>query len=99
MNQREMIDRAGLEARILALKPALDLLVLPACVLDPEMRYRYLNAAYEAQAGRPETEFFGRTPDEVFDPASQDERRHHLGRATSGARSSECTSWATTSTR
>ena len=49
MNQREMIGRADLEARILALQPALDLLVLPACVLDPELRYRYLNAAHGAR--------------------------------------------------
>src|SRR6202521_3258282 len=84
MNQRETIGRAGLEARILALKPALDLLVLPACVLDPETRYRYVNAAYEAQAGRLQTEFSGRTPDEVFEHSPQDERRHHLQRALAG---------------
>ena len=39
--------RAGLRPRgSQALAPALDVLGLPACVLDPELRYRYVNAAY-----------------------------------------------------
>ena len=76
--------RAPLDARIAALKPGLEILGLPACVLDRELRYRFLNAAYEAHAGRLAGEFLGRTPDEVFDRRPNDERRAHMQRALAG---------------
>src|SRR6185295_5869584 len=38
--------RAVFAARVASLAPAMDVLVLPACVLDRELRYHYVNAAY-----------------------------------------------------
>src|SRR4051812_17839480 len=84
MNQREIGQIAQLEARVASLAPGLDVLVLPACVLDRDLRYRYVNAAYEAHAGRPAAQMLGRTPDDVFDRIPQDERRDHMRRALAG---------------
>jgi hypothetical protein len=39
------------DGRLAALGPGLDLLGLPACVLDHGLRYLYVNAAYARQAG------------------------------------------------
>jgi diguanylate cyclase (GGDEF)-like protein/PAS domain S-box-containing protein len=77
-------DRSRLESRIVALKPGLDVLGLPSCVLDRDLRYRYLNAAYEIQAGRTAADFIGRTPDEVFTLRPHDGRRDHMQRALAG---------------
>src|SRR5687767_3001276 len=74
----------GLEERLALLRPGLDLLGLPACILDRDLRYRYLNAGYVAHAGRPASEFLGRTPDEVFAYRPRDDRRDQLRRALAG---------------
>jgi PAS domain S-box-containing protein len=76
--------RAGLDSRVLSLAPGLDVLSLPACILDPEMRYVYVNAGYQAMSGRTRAQCLGRTPDEVFDHTPRDERRVHLKRALAG---------------
>ena len=55
-----------LARRLALLRPGLDQLGLPACVLDPALRYRYVNAAYEAHSGRSALEFLARAPDEIF---------------------------------
>ena len=75
---------SDLEQRVIALRPGLDVLSLPACVLDRDLRYHYLNAAYAAHAGRDPAEFIGRTPDEVFERVPADDRRYHLQRALAG---------------
>ncbi len=84
MNQRRAAAASGLEARILTLKPGLDLLGLPACVLDRNLRYLYLNGAYAAHTGRDPAEFYGHTPDEVFNLRPSDGRRGQLQRALAG---------------
>jgi diguanylate cyclase (GGDEF)-like protein/PAS domain S-box-containing protein len=84
VNASTTIDRAGFGSRVRALAPGLDVLALPACVLDTELRYQYVNDAYAAMSGRARAEFPGRTPDEVFHRIPQDERRHHLQRALAG---------------
>ncbi|MGZ5104731.1 MAG: sensor domain-containing protein [Usitatibacter sp.] len=84
MNGSDTVDRVGLGPRVRALAPGLDVLGLPACILDGELRYRYVNGAYLAQSGRPREAFEGRRPDEVFNRTPQDERRAHLQRALEG---------------
>ncbi|HEY4998881.1 MAG TPA: PAS domain-containing protein, partial [Usitatibacter sp.] len=84
MNGRKNIDRAGLAERLRALAPGLDVLGLPACVLDEDLRYRYVNDAYVAHSGIAREAFPGRTPDEVFHGTPRDERRLHLARALAG---------------
>jgi diguanylate cyclase (GGDEF)-like protein/PAS domain S-box-containing protein len=74
----------GFGGRLAALRPGLELLGLPACVLDAELRYRYLNAAYLAHFGRPADDFYGRTADEVFARAPRDSRREKIHRALGG---------------
>src|SRR5436190_20023415 len=75
-----------LARRLALLRPGLDQLGLPACVLDPALRYRYVNAAYEAHSGRSALEFLARAPDEIFAYRPNDERRERLQRALSGER-------------
>jgi PAS domain S-box-containing protein len=84
MDDQKTLERPALEARLAALKPGLDLLTLPVCILDTRQRYRYLNAAYLAHSGRELAEFLGRTPDEVFHRKPQDSRRAHMQRALDG---------------
>jgi len=72
--------------RLALLRPGLDQLGLPACVLDPGLRYRYVNPAYEAHAGRPAADFLARGPDEIFAHRPNDERRERLQLALSGER-------------
>jgi diguanylate cyclase (GGDEF)-like protein/PAS domain S-box-containing protein len=74
----------SLEARVRALKPALDILSLPACILDAEKRYRYVNGPYQTVSGKAWAQCIGRTPDEVFERTPRDERRTHLKRALDG---------------
>ncbi len=74
----------GLESRLAALKPGLDVLGLPACVMDTDQRYRYVNGAYLTHSGRQLSEFLGRTPDEVYERKPQDSRRAQMQRALSG---------------
>ena len=77
-------DQGAIEARLAALAPGLDLLAMPVCILDPQLRYRYLNAAYCAHAGRPAADFLGRHPDDAFTKLPTDARRTHLARAAGG---------------
>jgi diguanylate cyclase (GGDEF)-like protein/PAS domain S-box-containing protein len=84
MGGMETADRADLAARVHALAPGLELLSLPACVLDPQMRYCYVNAAYETSSGKTRKECLGRTPDVVFGRVPRDDRRAHLQRALAG---------------
>lgn len=86
MNDRATLDgtRPGLEARLAALKPGLDVLSLPACILDSAERYVYLNAAYGTFTGRAASDFIGRRPDEVFTLRPSDARRGQLQRALAG---------------
>ncbi|HEY2629631.1 MAG TPA: PAS domain-containing protein [Usitatibacter sp.] len=80
----ETADRADLDARVKALAPGLEVLSLPACVLDPHTRYCYVNAAYETSSGKSRAECLGRTPDVVFGRVPRDDRRQHLQRALMG---------------
>src|ERR1700674_5336271 len=80
----DTLVRGGLDARMLALKPGLDALGLPACVLDRDLRYRYVNSCYEQHAGLDAAKFYGHTPDEVFEHRPQDDRREHMRRALAG---------------
>ncbi len=84
MNPQSALARPDLEDRVAALRPGLDLLGLPACVLDARQRYHYVNAACCAHFGKREAEFLGRTPDEVFEFKPQDARRAQLQRAFNG---------------
>ncbi|HST02120.1 MAG TPA: PAS domain-containing protein, partial [Usitatibacter sp.] len=76
--------RADLDSRVRALAPGLDVLSLPACILDPDFRYGYVNAGYQAMSGRTSAQCLGRTPDEVFERTPRDGRRIHLARALAG---------------
>jgi PAS domain S-box-containing protein len=82
--QRSTSGGAALEARLAQLRPGLEMLGLPACVLDPQLRYHFLNAAYVAHAGRPAEDFIGCMPDEVFALRPGDERRGQMQRALAG---------------
>jgi PAS domain-containing protein len=73
-----------LAQRLALLKPGLDQLGLPASVIDPALRYRYVNAAYETHTGRAAAEYLGRTPDEVFRLKPEDSRRERMMRALGG---------------
>src|SRR6476646_3849554 len=77
-------ESSALEARLEALAPGLDVLALAACVMDTQLRYRYLNAAYAADAGRDVSGFIGYTPDEIFQYKPSDSRRDNLRRALAG---------------
>ncbi len=84
MVPQSALARPGLDARVETLRPGLDLVGLPACVLDAQQRYRYVNPAYCAHWGRREEDFLGRTPDEVYALKPQDSRRSQLQRALGG---------------
>ncbi len=84
MNDPRTVERPALEARLAVLRPGLELVGLPVCVLDPQLRYRYLNQAYAVHSGRDASEFLGRTPDEVFAQRPSDARRAQLQRALDG---------------
>ncbi|HUI98876.1 MAG TPA: PAS domain-containing protein [Usitatibacter sp.] len=70
--------------RLAALTPGLALLGLPACVLDPSLRYLYANPPYLAQLGRGLDTLVGRTPDEALGHFPDDGRRENLRRALAG---------------
>ncbi|HEX4629162.1 MAG TPA: PAS domain-containing protein, partial [Gemmatimonadales bacterium] len=84
MGTLDTVSRAGFAARVASLAPALDVLGLPACLLDRDLRYHYVNAAYATHSGTPAHAFPGRTPDEVFDRTPRDDRRMHMQRALAG---------------
>ena len=74
----------ALEARIESLRYDLDHMALQATVLDRDMRFRFVNPAYAAFAGRPATDILGRTPGEVWARTPRDGRRTMLARALEG---------------
>jgi diguanylate cyclase (GGDEF)-like protein/PAS domain S-box-containing protein len=84
MTSSTTAERPGLEARVAALRPGLDLLGLPACVLDTKLRYRYVNAAYATMGANDAARMIGKTPDEIFRRPLDDARRAHLARALQG---------------
>jgi diguanylate cyclase (GGDEF)-like protein/PAS domain S-box-containing protein len=85
----EMTDRndsadPALSGRVESLRYDLERTNLPATVLDLDMRFRFMNAAYTAHFGRRDDEMLGRTPDEVFARTPTDRRRAMLARAFAG---------------
>ena len=83
MHPAPVMERPSLETRLAALRPGLDLLGLPACVIDGQRRYRYVNRAYAAHTGRDFEAFVGQGVDQLF-PRPTDARRAHLDRALAG---------------
>ena len=75
---------AGLERHLAALRPGLDMLTLPACLVDCELRYRYSNQAYADYFGLPREHFTGLTADEAFRRTPRDSRRGYMHRALEG---------------
>ena len=84
MGSPDTVTRDAFASRVASLAPALDVLGLPACLLDRHMRYHYVNAAYAAHSGRAATEYTGKTPDEVFNRTPRDDRRAHMQQALAG---------------
>jgi diguanylate cyclase (GGDEF)-like protein/PAS domain S-box-containing protein len=80
----DTVARTAFAGRVASLAPALDVLGLPACLLDRDLRYHYVNAAYVTHSGRAAAEYAGRTPDEVFERTPRDDRRTHMQRALEG---------------
>ena len=66
------------------IRPGLDLMGLPACVLDAKLVYRYANALYAAFVGRPVEALYGKSPAHAFDRQPVDDRRKALARALAG---------------
>jgi diguanylate cyclase (GGDEF)-like protein/PAS domain S-box-containing protein len=83
-----MTDHATLESgllqRLAVLRPGLDALGLPACVIDTDKRYQYANAAYAALSERSPAHFEGPTVEELFPGVVPDARRSALARALDG---------------
>ncbi|HEX4944526.1 MAG TPA: PAS domain-containing protein [Usitatibacteraceae bacterium] len=72
-------------ATVLAeLRPGLDLLGLPCCVVDTELRYRYVNPGYPPYFGRTAGEMLGFTVSSAFSREPTDDRRKVLARALAG---------------
>ncbi|HYC38820.1 MAG TPA: PAS domain S-box protein [Usitatibacter sp.] len=84
MSYPPAVDPRELQARLEGLRPGLEMLALPACILDGAGTYRFINAAYEAYSGHAAAEFIGRTPDEVFERRPEDDRRAQMRRALDG---------------
>ncbi len=74
----------ALETLLAELRPGLDLLELPACVIDQELRYRYANREYAEYFGKVPGDLVGRTLSEIFDDLPDDDRRKSLARALGG---------------
>ncbi len=74
----------ALELRLAELRPGLDLLEMPACVIDQELRYRYANGDYAGYFGKVPGEMLGRTLAEIFADLPDDDRRKSLSRALAG---------------
>ena len=83
-DQRTLVRTTGLEARLAALKPGLDVLGLPACILDLDRRYRYVNPAYCVHGGFEPSMYLGRSSEEIFKSVPQDGRRSALLQALAG---------------
>ena len=74
----------ALETLLAELRPGLDLLELPACVIDQELRYRYANQEYAEYFGKLPGDLVGRTLSEIFADLPDDDRRKSLARALGG---------------
>src|SRR5688572_25387596 len=83
VNDHAMLDN-GLLERLATLRPGLDALGLPACVIDTNRRYRYANAVYAALSNRAPSEFDGPAVEELFPMHIPDARRSALAQALSG---------------
>jgi diguanylate cyclase (GGDEF)-like protein/PAS domain S-box-containing protein len=83
MNDHAMVDE-GLLERLAELKPGLDSLGLPTCVIDTNKRYRYANAAYAALSNREPAAFEGPAVEELFPLQIPDARRSALAQALKG---------------
>src|ERR1700757_1996352 len=83
MSPSEAAAHPGFAARLAALAPGLEVLGLPAYVLDRELRYRFANAAYERYTGISASQLLGRSVEELL-PHPQDDRRDIVGRALQG---------------
>jgi len=83
-----MNDQATLEIRlqerVATLRPGLDSLGLPACIIDTGKRYQYANVAYAALSNRKPADFSGHAVEELFPHAIPDARRSALARALEG---------------
>jgi diguanylate cyclase (GGDEF)-like protein/PAS domain S-box-containing protein len=84
MNATVAAGPEGFGLRLAALAPGLDVLGLPACILDRELRYRYANAAYLAQTGWRAQDFIGRSVEQVLPTPPPDDRREKIRRALAG---------------
>jgi diguanylate cyclase (GGDEF)-like protein/PAS domain S-box-containing protein len=75
----------ALAQRLAELSPGFDLLGLPAAVLDPDRRYRYVNDAYLAHLGAVRSSYLGRTMEEVYPRTRADDpRRENYLKALAG---------------
>jgi len=74
----------ALASALVDLQQGLELLGLPCCVIDQALRYRFVNAAYLAYAGRVAGELLGRELGEAALKPPTDERRRMLARALAG---------------
>ncbi len=74
----------ALDIRLAELRPGLDLIEIPACVIDQELRYRYANDDYAEYFGKVPGEIIGRTLAEIFADLPDDDRRKALARALGG---------------
>ena len=74
----------GFDSTFAALRPGLELLALPACVIDHDLRYHYVNPAYVRHFGKPAEAFIGFTADQVFSQRPSDDRRHRMQQALAG---------------
>src|SRR5205085_1547823 len=83
-DQQVPVRTASLESRIAAMKPGLDVLALPACIIDTERRYRYVNAAYCTYGGFQPGDYLGKTSEEIWGHVAQDGRRGALFKALAG---------------
>src|SRR5205085_11127139 len=84
MEQTVSLPVTGFEPTFAALRPGLELLALPACVIDRQLRYHYVNPAYTVHFGKGVEEFVGRTADEVFRQKPSDDRRTRMEQALAG---------------
>ena len=66
------------------IRPGLELIGLPACVLDGRLVYRYVNRLYAEYVGRPVEALLGISPARAFDREPPDQRRKALARALAG---------------
>jgi PAS domain S-box-containing protein len=80
MNDQATVE-IRLQERLAQLRPGLDHLGLPACVIDTEKRYRYANEAYARLSSRSPAEFDGFAVEELFPQWSCQTRAARRSRA------------------